>query len=229
MSFSPPGLICAATQEELQTFGLTGAVPLRGSTRVWRIREGYAGVTGAGTPITLLHMMPWMSSLSPNWILNIGIAGAYEASGLEVGDVVVGTSEIFADLGVELPEEEAFTPMGKLPFSDDLFRTPMTLEVPEWVQDMEKPVRVRTGPGATVNQCTGRSATGDLRRQIFDVDFESMEGAAFALAATVLGIPCMEVRAISNIAADRDMRPENVQTALNSLRAFWEAHRSKLM
>ena len=37
-----------------------------------------------------------------------------------------------------------------------------------------------------------------------------------------------ELRAISNAAADRDMRPENIRLALQALKTFWEAHRKFL-
>jgi len=227
VKLSEPGLVCAATADELQTFGLAGAEVVE-ADRLWRIREGYAAVTGVGIPVTLLRLIPWLESLKPAWLLNIGIAGAYPDSGFNIGDVTVGVSEVFADIGMELPNEEAFTPLAKTPFADPLLQTPLALEIPDWVRESEAPLRVRLGRGATVNSCTGRAGTGLLRRELFGADFESMEGAALALAATVRRIPMFEVRSISNIASDRDMRPENIQAALRSLRTFWEARRSQL-
>ena len=44
----------------------------------------------------------------------------------------------------------------------------------------------------------GREATGRMRREIFDADFESMEGAAFMYACRVAGVPFAQVRAVSN-------------------------------
>ncbi len=232
MKFSGPGLVCAATEEELQTFGWADAEPVEAG-RLWRIPEGYAAVTGVGMPITLLRLIPWLESLKPGWLVNIGIAGAYlkdadAEHGWNIGDVVAGKSEIFADLGMELPNEKDFQPLGSTPFADPLCRDPMPLWIPDWLPEIEQPLRVRFGRGATVNSCTGSAATGKSRRGIFGVDFESMEGAALALAATVRDIPMLEVRSISNFASDRDMRPENIRTALHSLRAFWELHRSRL-
>ena len=220
MKISGTGLICAATVEELQTFGLADAEPLEPG-KLWRIREGYASVSGAGTPITLLRLIPWIQSLKPGWLVNLGIAGAYPESDLKIGDVVTGTSEVFADLGMEMPDEEGFRPLSEFPFSDATLRGPMPLWVPEWAG-------AKQGRGATVNQCTGRDETGRRRRKLFGADFESMEGAAVALAGSAARIPVCEVRAISNLASKRDVRPENIRIALSSLRAFWETRRNKL-
>jgi futalosine hydrolase len=230
------GLVCAATPDELQSFGLTGAEPAKPvGPGLWRIREGYAALTGVGTPVTLLRLAAWIETCKPAWMLNLGIAGAYPGSGLKIGDMVIGTSEVFADLGMETLDGGGFLPMGETPFTDPWHRKPLPLWVPEWVVGLaaessagtEAP-RVRLGRGATVNTCAGREATGRMRREIFDADFESMEGAAVALAGMARGLPVFEARAISNAAADRDMRPENIRLALRALRTFWEAHRSEL-
>lgn len=220
MKVSGTGLICAATVEELQTFGLADAEPVEPG-KLWRIPEGYASVSGIGTPITLLRLLPWIQSLKPGWLVNLGIAGAYPGSDLKIGDVVMGTSEVFADLGMEMPDEEGFRPLSEFPFSEVALRSPMPLWVPEWAD-------AKQGRGATINSCTGRDETGRMRRKLFGADFESMEGAAVALAGSGARITVCEVRAISNMASKRDVRPENILIALNSLRAFWETRRNKL-
>jgi futalosine hydrolase len=120
-----------------------------------------------------------------------------------------------------MPGQDVFRPLSEANFADARGRKPLKLWAPEWIETSALPVRVRRGRGATVNRCTGRAGTGFFRRRIFRADFESMEGAACALIGAELGIPVMEVRAISNIAGDRDMRPENVVRALQSLRLFW--------
>ena len=77
----------------------------------------------------------------------------------------------------------------------------------------------------TVNACTGTEDTGLLRERLFGVAMESMEGAAVALACSAAGIPVCEVRAISNIASHRDMRPENIRLALENLSDYLTACR----
>ena len=175
-----------------------------------------------------LLIAPPLERYRPVLVVNIGIAGAYEGSGLAIGAVVLGVSEVFADLGMETPEGEdgrdgegaaGFLTLGTFAFADASLRAPLPLCAPE-VAD----VVIRRGRGATVNACTGTAQTGARRRRIFEVDFESMEGAAAALAARARGIPVIELRAISNVAARRDMHPENIRRALASLTAAWGQH-----
>jgi futalosine hydrolase len=208
---------------ELEAFGLQGAEALE-EGGLYRVPEGVAAVTGVGVPMTLVRLLPLIERFRPAWIAVTGIAGAYAGSGLNIGEIVAGETEVFADLGMETPDEESggFVPLADFPFADEAHRAPLPLCVPAWA------AAVRRGGGATVNRCAGTDATGEFRRARFGADFETMEGAAVALAARAPGIPVLEIRAISNFAARRDMRPENVRAALDALRAFWAAHRGNL-
>lgn len=199
-----PVLICAATARELDA--------ARGLASENRI----LCVTGVGIPMTLARLPSLIAGRRPALILDVGIAGAYPESGLAVGDLVAGESEVFGDLGMELPGPDAFLPVGEAPWADEIYRRPLPLAV-------SPNISIRTGKGCTVNACTGTRATGALRRRLFGADFESMEGAAVALAGTLAGVPVAEIRAISNHASDRDMRPENVDLALRNLRACLDA------
>ncbi len=209
---------------ELEPFGLEGAEALEPG-KLWKIPEGFAAVTGVGIPMTLLRLAALIPSRSPAWLVNMGITGAYPDAGLELGNIAVGISEIFADLGMEMPGEEGFRPLSAFPFADPQYREPLPLWMPEWIREQDGPPRLRLARGATVNACAGLEETGKLRRLRFQAGFESMEGAACALIGKEHGIPVLEIRAISNIAGNRNMRPANVNTALHSLRAFWEKHR----
>ena len=220
-----PGLVCAATWMELETFGMENAEVLEAG--LYRIPEGIAAVTGVGTPMTLVRLVPWLERFRPAWITVTGIAGAYAGSGLGLGEIVVGESEVFADLGMETQDGEGggFAPLADFSFADEAHRAALPLWIPAWAAAVSTAKR---GKGATVNRCTGTEATGAQRRALFGADFETMEGAAVALAARAARVPVLQVRAISNIAARRDMRPENITAALDSLRAFWAAHRGNL-
>ena len=67
--------------------------------------------------------------------------------------------------------------------------------------------------------CTGTAELGAARRQLFGADFETMEGAAFALFGMAESIPVVEIRAISNYAATREMLPSNIVLALKNLKS----------
>ena len=201
-------LICAATERELTAFG----VPSAGMELL---------VTGVGIPLALARTLEALGRMRPARVLNIGIAGAYPGSGLAIGDVVMGASEVYGDVGFELPEPPGFRFVGEAEWGT-FYREPLGLsQFPEFA---DLPVR----PGCTVNSCTGTEETGLLREKLFGAAFETMEGAAIAQAGAILGIPVCEIRAISNFAARRDMRPENIGLALERLREYFSIERENM-
>jgi futalosine hydrolase len=220
-------ILCAATVMEmdacLRSVGTRFQdLPLEGGTP-WRRTRGkitYA-LTGVGIPLTLSRLLPWLGTAGtekPALVLNFGIAGAYPGSGLAIGEVVAGEAEVFGDLGMETPGDEAFLPLTGFAWSDEEYRAPLELALgPLSPGPMG---RLRAARGCTVNACTGREETGKLRRALFQADFETMEGAAVAWAGREAGIPVCEVRAISNHASTRDFRPANVEAALGNLGVY---------
>ena len=201
-------LICAATERELAAFG----GPSTGMELL---------VTGVGIPLALARTLEALGRARPARVLNIGIAGAYPGSGLAIGDLVMGISEVYGDIGFELPEEPGFRFVGEAEWGT-FYREPLGLS--QFAEFGGLPIR----PGCTVNSCTGTEPTGRLREMLFGAAFETMEGAAVAQAGAVYGIPVCEIRSISNFASRRDMRPENIGLALDRLRAYFQIEREKL-
>jgi len=186
-------------------------------------------LTGVGIPCALARL--FVHAQGPfRLALNVGIAGAYAGSGLAIGDIVVAGGEIFADVGFETPgdppgfESFARSALGQAFYGPIL----PTLAPSEFLptSPSEATYRVHVGRrGATVNACTGTHATGARRADLTGAAFESMEGAAVALWGTLTDppTPVCEIRAISNVAADRDMRPENIRLALDNLAHYLAA------
>jgi futalosine hydrolase len=227
-------ILCAATLMELDA--CLGAMGMRfrdlppTAAQPWRRTLGkitYA-VTGVGIPLTMSRLLPLIAVAGlagdgikkPALIFNLGIAGAYPGSGLAIGDVVAGESEVFGDLGMESPGGEAFLPLTSFAWADAEYRAPLKLALDPLLPGPGEGTGVRTGRGCTVNACTGREETGKLRRTLFQADFETMEGAAVAWIGREAGIPVCEVRAISNHASTRDFRPANVDSALSNLGVY---------
>ncbi len=171
-------------------------------------------LTGVGIPLALAQTLTVAGRLRPRRILNIGIAGAYPSSGLQIGDIVAGQSEVYGDVGFALPQLPGFRHIGESEWGA-FYREPLPL-----MQFAEFPAPC-LGSGCTVNTCTGTEEVGRLRETLFDAKFETMEGAAVAQAGQMLGIPVCEIRAISNFASVRDMRPENIRLALANLAAYF--------
>ena len=207
-------LVCAATWGEMRAYGdvpdeqeFSGRVVRRGE-------EGFL-VSGVGIPCALATVLEAARRERPAHILNLGIAGAYPGTGLDIGDIVIGDSEVYGDIGFELPDPPGFQAAREATFGG-FYRPPLPLA--PWATASAGTSR---GRGCTVNCCAGTLATGQRRAELFEAAFETMEGAAVAQAGAMLGIPVSEARAISNIAARRDMRPENIRRALDNLSAFF--------
>jgi len=213
-------LLCAATLRELDACLEACGAPfasLPAGPRPWARRLGrhMAAVTGVGIPLTLTRLMSLAAEIRPERIVNAGIAGAYPGSELGIGDLVAAESETFGDLGMEAPGPEGFLPLSDMSWCDAEYLRPLALSLEPFGAGGPRAAR-----GCTVNACTGREETGLLRRALTGADFETMEGAAVALAARELGIPASEARAVSNAASTRDMRPGNIALALGNLGAY---------
>jgi len=166
-------------------------------------------VTGVGMPVVYRSFLQ-QPIAGP--LISIGIAGAYPGTGLNIGDVVIVGSEMVADLGMELSARPNFVPLRDFPFGTS--HKPVNLFCPTLPD-------VPIVNGCTVSTVTGTDETGVRRRDQFGASVETMEGYAVADIANATGVPCIQIRAISNIAAERNMQPANIRIALDALCAFW--------
>jgi len=188
--------------------------------------------TGIGKVNAALCTTAIIEALSVGAVLNIGIAGAYQSSGLDVGDVAVATEEIYGDEGV-------ISDRGW----EDLRKIGMPLvcsgskkyynEFPVYRIEMNgdgvktKPFNVRAGSFVTVSAVSGTLARAEELAKKFKALCENMEGAAVAHVCSTYNIPFSEIRGISNIAGIRDKRKWKVKEAAeNSQEAVLEAIRS---
>lgn len=154
-------------------------------------------------------------------VVLVGICGAYPGRGLNVGNVVRVDSEVVGDLGV-VESDGSFTPWhkvcatsanGSVPqTSAQVYESSSLRGVPAWLSNL-KPVA-----GLSVNCCTGTASMAKERVENFNVDVESMEGAACFSICHAFGVPCYEIRAVSNFATTRDKSTWRISDALASLR-----------
>lgn len=155
--------------------------------------------TGVG-PVNAAHATT-VAILSgrPDVIVVCGIAGAYPSSGLQVGDVVSASVEIYGDLGAQSPA--GFLDMQALGFP--VVSTPTVLfnELPLQVCPTRNSVRF-----VTVSTCTGTENTARHIEARTKGAVENMEGAAVAHVARIHSVPVGEVRGISNMVTNRDTK-----------------------
>jgi futalosine hydrolase len=132
-------------------------------------------------------------------VISAGVGGALPGSKLSPGDSIVASRCIYLEEGILTPH--GFTDMRGLGFSLGDFEG-NAVPVDERLLDVLGAI-FPIGPIATVATCSGtdESAAEVVRRT--GALAEAMEGAAVVHAARRLGVPAIEIRAISNFAGDR--------------------------
>lgn len=133
----------------------------------------------------------------PAAIIVCGVGGAYPGTGLQVGDVVSASVEIYGDLGASSPG--GFLDMKALGFPVVAEPTLLFNEIPLQLFPTEQRV-----PFVTVSTCTGtQHAAAAIHARTGGV-VENMEGAAIAHVAHLHRVPVGELRGVSNMVTDRD-------------------------
>ncbi|GAA0381537.1 hypothetical protein GCM10009541_25100 [Micromonospora gifhornensis] len=150
-------------------------------------------------------------------VVSAGVAGGF-ADRVAVGDTVLGSRSVAADLGAESPD--GFIPIDELGMPAELLGCGPAVSA-----DAELLTTLRTalpsatvGPVLTVNTVTGTAASTEaLRRRHPDAVAEAMEGYGVAVAARHAGIAFVELRTISNPIGPRDRDAWRLGDALAAL------------
>ncbi len=150
-----------------------------------------------------------------------GIAGAYVGAG-DTGDVVFAESENYGEEGVLTKDgwkPMEFTGFPLLKNKKEYYNTfPMDADLARFALSVSKDVgfNVKSGNFVTVSRCSGTRESGDIMRKRFNGICENMEGAAVAHICAMYGVPMVEVRGISNIIEDRDMKKWDIEAAASN-------------
>ncbi|MET8172362.1 futalosine hydrolase [Streptomyces clavifer] len=140
-------------------------------------------------------------------VVSAGIGGGFSPAA-PVGSLVVATGIVAADLGAETPD--GFVPVTGLGFGRDSFLPPAAL-----VRDVAAATGALAGPVLTVSTVTGSAArTAVLLAAHPGAVAEAMEGFGVAEAASRIGVPVLEIRAVSNAVGPRDRAAWRIGEAL---------------
>ncbi|MCG5447083.1 futalosine hydrolase [Micromonospora sp. NIE79] len=152
-------------------------------------------------------------------VVSAGVAGGFTGRA-EVGDTVLGTASIAADLGAESPD--GFIPVDELGMPPALLGAGSRVPAdPGLLAALRAALPAATaGPVLTVSTVTGTTAsTDELRRRHPEAVAEAMEGYGVAVAAAQAGVPFAELRTISNPIGPRDRDAWRLREALAALTA----------
>lgn len=228
-----PTLIIAAIPRELTllTAALDDAVL---GTGLFATTEGFIGPTrlvccaaGIGKANAAAASAVLLEQYQPKRVIITGCGGAYPGSGLSVGDLAVASEELFGDEGVVTPQGWLDLKQMGLPLLQQGERSwygtiPMALHETEKVLQLADShgLRLTRGRFVTVSACSGTKERGLELARRYQAICENMEGAAIALNALRYGVPCLEIRGISNLVEDRDLSRWEIDRAVEAAQRF---------
>jgi len=178
---------------------------------------GGIGKVNAAHAATLM-----IEKFNPRTLVVFGVGGAYPSSGAKVGDIALASEEVAGDEGVLTLEGFRDTEYIGIPLVQSdrarLFnRFPVSssnIEHARHVLSRSKTdVRFHVGTFITLSTCTGTSLRAKELETRYHGLCENMEGAAAAQVAELHGVPWLEIRGISNIVEDRDLKKWDIPTA----------------
>jgi futalosine hydrolase len=203
--------VVATTQERDALLRSVDAEPVQvGPYRAARTSGATVLVGGIG-PGAAAAATGTALALSPYALVgSFGICGGFRGAA-DVGDVVVATDVVVADLGADSPE--GFLAMGALGWADDT--SPVDAAILQRLVGLLG--EVVTGPVLTVSTVTGTDARAGELAQRHGAVAEAMEGWGVVEAARMHAVPVAEVRTVSNLVGVRDIATWDFPAAFASL------------
>ena len=170
-------------------------------------------ITGVGLVNTTYKLTKRLTLEDYNLIINAGIAGAINRK-LEIGAVVQVISEQFGDLGVEEADGRfsSIHSLGLIEANEAPFQDGKLLN-----SHAEQFSFLPKASAISVNKVHGFEASITQLKTNFDVDIESMEGAAFFLVCLQEKVPFLQIRSISNYVEPRNRDNWNIPLAIEQL------------
>lgn len=171
-------------------------------------------VSGAGVGMAAACAAAVLVSGTYALAVSAGIGGGF-ADLAPVGSLVIADAIIAADLGAETPED--FRTAEELGFGENSMSADAALagRLQEVLARQRPSLKVHAGPVLTVATATGTAATAEKwKRRHPLAAAEGMEGFGVACAARQHGVPCMELRGISNAVGPRDRAAWRIGDAL---------------
>ncbi|MFI0895814.1 futalosine hydrolase [Streptomyces sp. NPDC020983] len=201
-------LVLTAVDAEREAV-LAGLATAGEAARGFDVATVGAGAAAAAAA-TMYHLLTGDASGRPGLVVSAGIGGGF-APAAPVGSLAVAESVVAADLGAQTAG--GFVPIAELGFGRGEHRPPARLS-----RAVAGALGAAYGPVLTVGTVTGTGERGaELAARHPGAVAEGMEGFGVAEAAAYLGIPVLEIRAISNAVGPRDRAAWRIGDALAAL------------
>lgn len=164
---------------------------------------------GVGVAAAAASTATALAGRSYDLVICAGIAGGFAP--VAIGDTVVASAVVMADLGAE--DGTRFLTSSALGLGPERFDLD-----PAVTAELAERTGSRVGAVLSVSTVTGTRATADARlSRSPDAVAEAMEGAGVLTAARRHGVPFAEVRTVSNLVGPRDRPAWRIGPALDAL------------
>ena len=204
-------LIVVATEKEiaplLKQFSVKSV--LKGIPTTFRYKDIDISLllTGIGMTATGYYLGKVLNN-KYDMAFNFGLAGSFNRN-VQLGEVVNITKDHFSELGAE--DGINFLSLKEMQLEGEI-------EVVNGSHIKNKILeKIPMVCGITVNTVHGNTTSIEKIFSRYHPDTESMEGAAFLFACKSEGIPCAQVRAISNYVELRNKEAWNISLAIKNL------------
>jgi futalosine hydrolase len=193
-----------------------------GAQRVLLCVGGMGKVNAAHTATLML------ARFDPEALVVFGIGGAYPSSGAGIGDLAIAKEEIAGDEGVLTREgfkDTEYIGIPLLKTATSLIYTTYPASEPLVHRSLQSLAahqksgqgKIHVGRFVTLSTCTGTATRAQELEERYRGLCENMEGAAVAQVAELHGVPWLEIRGISNIVEDRDLKKWDIPKAAGAV------------
>jgi len=224
-------LIVAATQPEIEPLFKVGSEQFAAGSLQWAEdgdklnminrkpqTKNCILVAGVGMVATAFALGRHLAVNRYDMAINLGIAGSFDRN-LALGEVVEVISDSLSEFGAE--DNDIFLPIEKLGFGQGRFSASTSLrKIGEQFHIKDKRLKLKKATGITVNTVHGNEDAIDKIKDRLDPQLESMEGAAFFYACRMAGLPCLQIRAVSNYVEKRNRDNWQIGLAIKNLNTF---------
>jgi futalosine hydrolase len=167
-------------------------------------------VTGVGMVATAFSLGKHLATHQYDLAINLGIAGSFDRS-IPLGEVAEVVEDSFSELGAE--DDQDFLSIENLGFGESQFKPSARL------YDFGL-THIRQVNAITVNTVHGNTISIEKLTGRIQPQLESMEGAAFFYACKQVGLPCLQIRAVSNYVEKRNRDAWQIGLAIKNLNSF---------
>lgn len=171
-------------------------------------------ITGVGMVATAFTLGRHLANNRYDLVVNLGIAGSFDRN-IAIGELVEIKKDTLAELGAE--DDEKFLTIGQLGFGTDTWYPTTKLAD---LYNLFNNFNLKQVSAITVNTVHGNGNSIQKVEERLKPQLESMEGAAFFYSCGQYGVPCIQIRAVSNYVEKRNRDKWNIGLAIKNLNNF---------